>query len=120
MINQELSTGIGPLFQAHRKTDPASSEFADKRITEMGVRAKQCLEVLEVLGRWSEVSSKYLAEVGHLDRYMVARRLPDLEKSKLAKCERKNLRFCPACKQNCEWWTITDKGRRFLNERKKL
>jgi hypothetical protein len=71
-----------------RRTDPRSSRMTYDEITAEGIRGKQAKRVYLALcdheGRVKSrkgVTSKDLAEEYDLDRYMVARRLPDLERA---------------------------------------
>ena len=67
-----------------RRADPLSSKLAAEEITESGLRDAQKSQVLYHLRACAEpVTSMELAHKGQLDRYVVARRLPDLEKDGL-------------------------------------
>lgn len=71
------------LFTDHpaRCTDPVTSSIAADKITRSGVRGRQAAQVLDALRAYGlPVTSAELAVLADLDRYMVARRLPDLER----------------------------------------
>lgn len=63
-----------------RRTDPPSSHRAAEAITRSGQRAAQKLAVLQALQRFDGSTSRELSELAGLDRYAVARRLPELER----------------------------------------
>lgn len=60
-----------------RRTDPVSSHKAAERITRT-VRSEQKRRVLGAVRLYPGRTSRELAEQCGLDRYMVARRLPEL------------------------------------------
>ena len=62
-----------------RATDPGTSHEAALELVRTGAQGRQKAAVLEALRRAREpVTSAELAQAAGLDRYMVARRLPDL------------------------------------------
>lgn len=66
---------------ASRRDDPDSSMQAEERVTQSGIRSKQALTCLKILLDYDGRSSKVLAKcTNRLDRYQLARRLPELEK----------------------------------------
>jgi len=72
-----------PLFEAAhlaRATDPPSSKRAARRLTTSGRHKSQKARVLRALRDYPGLTSKELALAMGEDRYMVARRLPDLER----------------------------------------
>ncbi len=83
-----MSTTQPGLFDAvepfpHREpiaaaADPVTSHIAAREITKSGLRAKQKLNVLEACNQYPDLTSAELAQTIKWDRYMVARRLPDL------------------------------------------
>lgn len=76
-----LDTGAG-----FRRTDPPSSRRAARRQDRGGtrsVRQGDMARVLEAVRTAPGLSSRQLAERFGLDRYMVARRLPDLQRKAL-------------------------------------
>ena len=77
-----------------RRTDPASSHEAAAQVTASGVRDSQCAAVLDALRRHPGSTSLELATASGLDRYVVARRLPELERD--GRAVRGELRLCRA------------------------
>ena len=65
--------------QQYRNADPGSSKIAAETLKASGGMNKQCLIVLTALQAHSGSTSKELAEHCILDRYQIARRLPELE-----------------------------------------
>ncbi|WP_018935673.1 MULTISPECIES: MarR family transcriptional regulator [unclassified Thioalkalivibrio] len=69
---------------ASRPTDPGTSAVAEREITASGKRHQQMLATVDLLRchpglTSSELSRTRTAESMGLDRYMIARRLPDAE-----------------------------------------
>jgi hypothetical protein len=62
-----------------RKADPMPSKLAAEQVTASGRREGQLLAVLALLRRHPRSTSLELSRHGSLDRYIVARRLPELE-----------------------------------------
>lgn len=63
---------------AARATDPETSHLAAEIMTKSGVRAHQQRQVLSALREWPGRTSAELASNAGMDRYAVARRLPEL------------------------------------------
>ena len=63
---------------AARATDPDTSHTAAEAVTRSGVRAHQQRQVLAALRQWPGCTSAELAQRASMDRYAVARRLPEL------------------------------------------
>ncbi len=63
---------------AARATDPDTSHAAAAAVTKSGVRAHQQRQVLAALREWPGCTSAELARHACMDRYAVARRLPEL------------------------------------------
>lgn len=61
-----------------RKSDPLSSKAAATEVTTNGTAAKQAGEVLAVVRARPGITSMEIAGYCSLDRYQVARRLPEL------------------------------------------
>ena len=61
-----------------RRADPASSKRAGATNERSGAGRRQRDEVLAALKRYPDSTSRELAELGRLDRYLTARRLPEL------------------------------------------
>jgi len=71
-----------PLFArtpASRSTDPKTSHLAEDEINTSGARATQQRQVLAYVQRWPGLTSRELAAKANTDRYILARRLPELE-----------------------------------------
>lgn len=68
-----------------RRSDPATSHAAAKEITESGARGRQHQEVLELVKAHPKLTSRELAVFSQLDRYILARRLPELEAAGLVR-----------------------------------
>lgn len=68
-----------------RATDPASSHEAAERAEKSGRIADQQTRVLEGLRRYGPCSTATLAQLSGMDRYVVARRMPELEKLRLVR-----------------------------------
>jgi hypothetical protein len=86
--------------------DPVSSERAENKARESGLIKGQALIVLELVKRFSGRTSKELAraveinQLGSLDRYQIARRLPELESAKLIRRTDEDT--------ESRWWPVTD------------
>lgn len=61
-----------------RNSDPQTSHQAAREITASGKRASQQHQCLEAMKFWPGKTSAELASLMGVDRYMVARRLPEL------------------------------------------
>jgi DNA-binding MarR family transcriptional regulator len=61
-----------------RLTDPPSSRRAERQMRASGTLRGQRLIALELVKQFPGRSSKELAGLGTLDRYQLARRLPEL------------------------------------------
>jgi len=71
-----------PLFArtpASRSTDPATSYAAELELNRNGTRATQQAQVLAWVRLWPGLTSRELAARANCDRYIIARRLPELE-----------------------------------------
>lgn len=68
-----------------RKADPATSHEAAAAIAASGELGRQQRAVLDGLRKWPGLTSLELAGRLRLDRYQVARRLPELEAGGLAR-----------------------------------
>jgi hypothetical protein len=87
-----------------RKTDPDSSHLAAEEVTVSGRRDAQKEIVLVAVKKYIGATSAELAAHYGFDRYMVARRLPDLEKDgDVAKGQ--ELRVCQISgRKAVTWW----------------
>lgn len=68
-----------------RTTDPQSSHDAIAALEASGELGKQHRRALEAVRRNNGMTSKHLAQLTGLDRHMLGRRLPELERSGLVK-----------------------------------
>lgn len=66
--------------QLARKSDPASSHIAAQRMVDTDAIGEQQRLVLDLVKRYPNHTSDELAGLGRLDRYQLARRLPELER----------------------------------------
>lgn len=64
-----------------RSTDPETSHLAAAEVTKSGKRATQQHECLKGVKRYPGRTSAELAAALHIDRYIVARRLPELREA---------------------------------------
>lgn len=86
LFESATSAGIDRALRAPvaAKNDPATSKQAGAAITRSGQREGQCLGVLALLRQYPRSTSLELAQKGRTyDRYIIARRLPELEQGKL-------------------------------------
>lgn len=88
-----------------RATDPESSHEADQQNRSSGARASQQHRVLMWVRRWPGRTSRELAALANVDRYMVARRLPELEPIHL---RRGDLRKCAVTHKRAVTWFPAD------------
>ena len=92
-----------------RTTDPITSHEAAARVDVQ----TQCERVLGALKRYPGSTSKELADKGDLNRYMVARRLPDLLQQGLAR--KGTPRSCNiGMGRAVPWWPVYEDKQRVL------
>jgi len=65
--------------QQYRNADPESSKIAAETLKASGGMSRHCMYILATLKCYNGSTSKELAEHCILDRYQIARRLPELE-----------------------------------------
>lgn len=65
-------------FPRARRDDSRSSHEAAALIEKTGVAAHQAAQALAAVRQWPNSTSMELARVAHMDRYALARRLPEL------------------------------------------
>jgi len=88
-----------------RASDPSTSHEAAADLVASGTWGKQKRQVYAVLCLYPGRTSAELAEVAGLDRYMLARRLPDLEDERLA--TKGSKRRCDATgRKAVTWWPV--------------
>lgn len=73
-----MSTSVHPRSAISRRGDPVTSHEAADLVTLSGRRDAQAQLVYEALRRWPGRTSAELAALADFDRYVVARRLPEL------------------------------------------
>lgn len=88
---------------AARATDPVSSHLAAEEMTRSGKRAYQAERVLDLVRKHPHHTSLELAQYGTLDRYQLARRLPDLVALGLVERSREP-RLCAVGKRPAHTW----------------
>lgn len=95
----ESDTIITP---AARNTDPITSHMAALEITARGKRGRQQQLVLRIVIKNPGKTSRELADICALDRYQVARRLPELEAAGVI--EKGPIRMCSIGGRYCVTW----------------
>lgn len=85
-----------------RQDDPEASHLAAAEITDSGRRESQLRAVLELVQRRPGSTSRELAAHGPHDRYVIARRLPELEDAGLVL--RGEQRICRAGRRLATVW----------------
>lgn len=98
-------TTIDPRTLSHRH-DPETSQIAAQRHVDSKANEHQREHVLACLRKYFGCTSSELAQHFSLDRFMVARRLPDLEKLGLA--YKGNKRICAVSGSLCVTWYPKD------------
>ena len=86
-----------------RMSDPVTSRRAADQVTRSGRRGSQKRAVLELVRLWPGRTSAELARSGELDRYVVARRLPDLCRDGLVR--RGDERMCSVTDNQAITWS---------------
>lgn len=95
-----------PRFPRTRRGDPRSSQDAATAIEESGRAKTQALRVLRALRRYPNSTSMELAKASRIDRYAVARRLPELATANLVKRYEPTKATAPCVvskKRVCRW-----------------
>lgn len=67
-----------PRTRIARAVDPRTSHEAAAEVTRSGRRDRQAAQCLDAVRTWPGRTSMELARLARLDRYVVARRLPEL------------------------------------------
>ena len=88
------------LEAASRKTDPESSRRAAREIEQSGVLKGQRKICLELVNQYPGRASRELSQLGTLDRYQLARRLPEMVKEN-------HLRVTQEGSEDQRWWVKT-------------
>lgn len=105
MSNAQLS--LLARTPAARMTDPETSHAAEQEINRTGTRATQQHQVLAAVRRYPGRTSAELARLVGLDRYMVAKRLPELEPLHV---QRGPKRQCAANHRPALTWSAVEKN----------
>lgn len=90
---------------AARNTDPITSHLAAEHITKTGARAYQQAQVAAAVRSFPGRTSFELAMASQIDRYTVARRLPECETAGLVK--REGVRKCGISGRLALTWSPT-------------
>ena len=92
-----------------RTSDPESSHLAASAITKSGKRKRQVIRVLDLVMMYPCKTSLELSLLGELDRYVIARRLPELERGFLVR--KGEQRTCSAGKRMAVTWFVDEEYR---------
>jgi hypothetical protein len=85
------------------KSDPATSKEAAEGVTRSGLREGQCLGVLALVKKYRNSTSLELAHKGRTyDRYVIARRLPELEQGGLV--SKSGIKVCGVSGKKATTW----------------
>ncbi len=95
-------------IQIAARRDPITSHIAAREVTISGRRADQMMQVVHALHCRPGRSSRELADESGLDRYVVARRLPDAERCGLVR--RGGMRSCRLSARPAVVWFACDTG----------
>jgi CRP-like cAMP-binding protein len=88
-----------------RSTDSSTSHEAARHVVESGLQGDQQQVALLALKQGSGLTSYELAKLTGLCRYMLARRLPELEEAGLV--WRGQKRECEVSRRSaCTWWAV--------------
>lgn len=99
----DLLAGGAPRFPRARRADPASSHQAAAAGEKSGRLAVQMAQVRAAVNHWAGCTSRELAAHMQADRYMLARRLPELEQ--LREVRKGSIRGCNAGgRPAVTWW----------------
>lgn len=105
---------VQPRNPIARLSDPSTSHLAAAQVTASGLRDRQAVIVLDLVRRFAGCTSAELAarSEGEIDRYVTARRLPELEH--LGLVYRAGIKS--ACrvtgKAALTWWAVREGVRR--------
>lgn len=89
------------MSQNARTTDPVSSHLAGDDIESSGIAGNQRRLVLALVKNYPNKTSHELALHSHLDRYQIARRLPEIHL-----IEKGPVRTCAVSKRTCVTWRM--------------
>lgn len=96
------------LFAPHsRRNDPRSSHEAGERMRKSGALGDQQARTAAAVRAWPGRTSHELAELARMDRYAIARRLPECERSCPAQIKRGEIRTCSITgRAALTWWPV--------------
>ena len=100
----ERNHSYTPTAAISRRVDPPSSHEAAREITESGRRAKQKEFVHFLVDTHPGSTAAELAQLGDIDRYLVSRRLPELEGD--GRILKKGKRTCRARGRTATIWEV--------------
>lgn len=96
-----------------RTDDPITSYMAGEDMHASGAAYAQAVQVLDLVFAHPGSTSRELAAIGGLDRYVPARRLPELERS--GEVRRGEIRKCRiGGRASATWWPPLGAQGRFL------
>lgn len=87
-----------------RASDPLSSHLAAEAITASGTRFSQQEDAADAVSRHPGHTSQELAELTGLDRYMLARRLPECETA--GRVRKGPMRTCTVTGRKAHEWEV--------------
>lgn len=103
LLFPELAERPAAVRARARRGDPSSSAQAAERVEASGVAHSQREEILGLVCKYPGRTSAELSTKCSLDRWQVARRLPEL--AKVGDIRRGTKRFCGIVLQKCvTWW----------------
>jgi hypothetical protein len=82
-----------------RRSDPPSSKQAARKMVESGTVASHEAIILNLVKQYPGRTTKQLASLGPLDRFMIARRMKKMEEKKLVRRTQEG-------RQECRWWGL--------------
>ena len=98
-----------PRFPRARRDDPVSSHRAAAQVERTGSADAQRVLALNAVKTWPGRTSHELAHQMRMDRYAMARRLPELKRDNLARREDPTPETRPCAitsKRVCRWWPL--------------
>lgn len=96
-----------------KKNDPDTSREAGKRYDKSHKRTIHFQQILITMSDLFPFTSAEIARWSPLDRFQVARRLPEMERFGLV--SRGNKKYCSVVKQDCVGWKLTAAGKDRIN-----
>lgn len=91
-----------------RRTDPASARASADLVESRGIAPAQRGQVLSLVQRYpGKTSAELAARVQGMDRWQVARRLPELDRAGVIM--RGEQRICRVCqRRGITWWPVSE------------